>query len=64
MPMANKMGEKVKAVAKAVEQKFAKEPVERINREYIKAMRDFSAKSERSQPRRAECGGGLDRSSG
>lgn len=40
----NKMGEKVKAVAKAVEQKFAKEPVERINREYIKAMRDFSQK--------------------
>jgi hypothetical protein len=40
----NKMGEKVKAVAQAVEQKFAGQPPQKINREYILAMREFSQK--------------------
>jgi hypothetical protein len=40
----NKMGDKVKAVAQGVEQKFSGQHVEIINREYIRAMREFSQK--------------------
>lgn len=40
----NKMGEKVKGIAQDVAQKFSGQPVEIINREYIRAMREFSKK--------------------
>lgn len=40
----NKMGDKVKAVAQTVAQKFSGHPVKKINREYISAMREFSQK--------------------
>jgi len=40
----NKMGDKVKEVAQVVEQKFSGQSVEKMNREYIRAMREFSRK--------------------
>jgi hypothetical protein len=40
----NKMGDKVKEVAQVVAQKFSGQPVEKINRAYILAMREFSKK--------------------
>jgi len=40
----NKMGDKVKAVAQSIEQKFTGQPQKKINREYILAMREFSQK--------------------